>query len=550
MAAGDRIKTKEALKDIKTINRKSLLSEKIRAAAVKSANTVESVSGVPHNKEKEKSVSPEVYAVDDFSSAAGRVAVNLEGTFYTSKSNIETHRKGKKNQVFAATDIKSKHFSKDSTVKPIKAKKDYRTKPFAIKDKNAKAVKLTAQARAAKLAAKQGRRLAQVKAVTNTAKVSKSIKRIAVVLMKIVRSIIAAARSVIMLLMAGGWVVLLILIVMIIAAALASSIVGIFLSNDRDNGGMTTREAIGALGEDFSERILEIEESNPHDILEIVYTGGISQIDWKRVLSVYVANVNQRNDNPMEVIFFDEKRMLVLSDVLYDMNKISYEIKRESQERTVIRKDEDGKLLEEIETVTITTLRITVTQKTPDEMVKQYGFSDNQKKALAELLSKEYEPLWEELLGGFVIERGMGVPSKDRIPTGLFTWPLEYSGVITSYFGWREDPFTGETVFHSGIDIGAAIGRPILSAADGVVTTANGNDLYGGSWGYHVKINHAGGYDTLYAHCSAIAVRTGDRVKQGQVIAYTGNTGRSKGPHLHWEVYYCGIVADPLSFFQ
>lgn len=80
-------------------------------------------------------------------------------------------------------------------------------------------------------------------------------------------------------------------------------------------------------------------------------------------------------------------------------------------------------------------------------------------------------------------------------------------------------------------------GTPILAAADGTVTIANGLDSWGGSYGYHVKLDHGGGLTTLYAHCSSICVTVGQQVKAGQVIAYAGHTGRAMGPHLHFEVH-------------
>ena len=80
-------------------------------------------------------------------------------------------------------------------------------------------------------------------------------------------------------------------------------------------------------------------------------------------------------------------------------------------------------------------------------------------------------------------------------------------------------------------------GTPILAAADGTVTIANALDSWGGSYGYHVKLDHGGGLTTLYAHCSSICVTAGQQVKAGQVIAYVGHTGRATGPHLHFEVH-------------
>ena len=89
--------------------------------------------------------------------------------------------------------------------------------------------------------------------------------------------------------------------------------------------------------------------------------------------------------------------------------------------------------------------------------------------------------------------------------------------------------------YHNGTDIAAPEGTPILAAAAGTVTIANGVDPWGGSYGYHIKIDHGNGLETLYAHCSAICVRVGQQVQQGEVIGYVGSTGNSTGNHLHFE---------------
>jgi len=121
---------------------------------------------------------------------------------------------------------------------------------------------------------------------------------------------------------------------------------------------------------------------------------------------------------------------------------------------------------------------------------------------------------------------------------------------VNSTFGYRKDPIDGTTSYHSGIDIAAPAGTPILAMADGVVTVANSTDSWGGGWGYYVKIKHNDTYSTLYAHASSIAVTNGQEVKKGQVIGFVGTTGRSTGNHLHFEVYKDGSRVNPLGFFE
>ena len=120
-----------------------------------------------------------------------------------------------------------------------------------------------------------------------------------------------------------------------------------------------------------------------------------------------------------------------------------------------------------------------------------------------------------------------------------FKVPVE-GGVITSRYGWRRN---GQE-YHTGLDYGVAMGKPIYAAEDGVVTCAQ----WAGNYGYLVKIQHAGGYETRYAHCSRFAVTVGTEVKKGDVIAYIGSTGRSTGPHVHLEIRYEGKHLNPEDF--
>ncbi|MCX7627314.1 MAG: M23 family metallopeptidase [Methylophilaceae bacterium] len=114
----------------------------------------------------------------------------------------------------------------------------------------------------------------------------------------------------------------------------------------------------------------------------------------------------------------------------------------------------------------------------------------------------------------------------------------------SSSFGWRVDPFTGQMAFHEGLDFMAEIGTPVYAAASGIVTATERQPDYGNI----IKIDHGNGVETRYAHVSRIWVKPGQRVEKGQVIAEIGNTGRSTGPHLHFEVRLNGVAIDPRRF--
>lgn len=116
----------------------------------------------------------------------------------------------------------------------------------------------------------------------------------------------------------------------------------------------------------------------------------------------------------------------------------------------------------------------------------------------------------------------------------------------SSSFGWRNDPFTGQMAFHEGLDFTAEKGTPIYAAADGIVSQAESTPDYGNI----VKVDHGSGLETRYAHASRVLVKPGERVEKGQLIAEVGNTGRSTGAHLHFEVRLNGVALDPRKYLQ
>ena len=118
------------------------------------------------------------------------------------------------------------------------------------------------------------------------------------------------------------------------------------------------------------------------------------------------------------------------------------------------------------------------------------------------------------------------------------------NGAVGSGFGFRQDPFTGRSALHTGLDFPADVGTPILAAAGGVVQSTEIHPAYG----QMLEIDHGNGLVTRYAHTSKVFVRTGDIVKRGQLVAQVGNTGRSTGPHLHFEVLVEGVPQNPARF--
>lgn len=130
------------------------------------------------------------------------------------------------------------------------------------------------------------------------------------------------------------------------------------------------------------------------------------------------------------------------------------------------------------------------------------------------------------------------------IPNG---YPLEYKGK-TSNFGYRTHPVKGERAFHSGVDLRAKMGTPVYATADGVIEWASFHKSSG--LGNLVIIHHGFGFNTFYGHLNRFAVKAGDFVRKGDLIAYSGNSGLSSGPHLHYEVRHIQRRLDPEPFME
>ena len=116
----------------------------------------------------------------------------------------------------------------------------------------------------------------------------------------------------------------------------------------------------------------------------------------------------------------------------------------------------------------------------------------------------------------------------------------------SSSYGWRQDPFRGVRAFHSGLDFSAAHGEPIIATAGGIVVEAS----HGRNYGKFITIKHGDGLETRYAHASKLFVKKGDLVNKKDIIALVGNTGRSTGPHLHYEIRLNGRPLDPTNYIR
>lgn len=462
-------------------------------------------------------------------------------------------------------DTASKIRTKNTAAKAVKGKpqKAVKTASRSMKGvkNSAKGIK-TAQrsAKTAQQAAKTAQKTAQAtaKAAQKAAQAAKAtakatiagVKAAVRVTIAAVKATIAAVKGLIAAIAAGGWVAVVIILLICLIALIVGSCFGLFFGSDSTGTGTSVTQAVTTLNGEFQAHIQEIEDSNSHDRVEFTSNDGVLSINWEDVLAVFSAKVTGAEDGA-QVASLDDTQVQQLRDIMWEMNAVSSSTRTESHEVEVTEVDEDGKETTRTEMVTETILEISLTHKTAEQIAQQYNFNARQNEYLALMSEPENQNLWAELLGAFSSGGGQIMnPNTDWEGTGIFQWPLPQSYAITSWFGYRKDPFTGEITYHSGTDIGAPGGTPILAAADGTVTIANAIDSWGGGYGYHIKISHNDTFDTLYAHCSSICVTVGQEVKQGEVIGYVGTTGNSTGNHLHFEVWQNGERTDALGYFK
>ena len=377
-------------------------------------------------------------------------------------------------------------------------------------------------------------------------KVAAGTGRTTVAVRSAIRNFLAGLHSLTAVLAAGSGAALGIVIVICLVAFVSGSAYGIFFAADAPNAAsVTVREAVETLTAEYRDRLEEISDTVQHDRQEITANDDVYYIRWQDVLAVFSSHV-AGSEQGAPVAALTEEQLDKLRETMWAMNAVDYSTRAETA--VIETTDDDGNPT--TTEITETVLVIELTHKTPDEMAADYHFTTRQNTYLQLLQDPQYEELWTELLGGFAQGGGeLMNPDSTRTPTGTLQWPLPVAGTITSQFGHRVDPITGEVSSHTGTDIACADGTPILAAADGTVTVANGLDSWGGSYGYYIQIDHGGGLETLYAHCSSICVATGQQVQAGQVIGYVGHTGRVTGNHLHLEVRIDSNRVDAMQYF-
>ena len=256
--------------------------------------------------------------------------------------------------------------------------------------RTAKAAQKTAQAtvKTAQRAAQAARAAAKAAVVT--------VKAIAKATALAIKAIIAGTKALIATIAAGGWVAVLVIIVICLIGMILGSVFGIFFSDEDSGTGMSMQTVVQEINTEYDTKLQEEKNSVSYDVLEMSGSRAV----WKEVLAVYSVKTNTDQDNPQEVATMDDGKKQLLKDIFWEMNQISS--RTESKTETVITETDDGhgNIVETESTVTQTYLYITVSHKTAEEMAAQYGFNEEQKGYLAELLADENNSLWSQVLYG------------------------------------------------------------------------------------------------------------------------------------------------------
>lgn len=249
--------------------------------------------------------------------------------------------------------------------------------------------------RSTQTAAQAAQKTTQVaKAAAQTA--AEAAKRAAVSAVKSVKAIIASAKSMLTAIAAGGWVALVIIVVIMMVGLIVGSSFGVFFSSEDTGSSMTMKSVVQEINLDYQSSLDTIRSTIVHDKME---TSGYRAV-WPEVLAIYAVKVNTDPNNPQNVAVIDDARKDLLEEIFWTMNEISYEVK--TAEEVVIHEeaDEEGNIIITETTEMITTLYITVTHQTAEDMADVYGFTPEQKQILSELLQEDNASMWSAALYG------------------------------------------------------------------------------------------------------------------------------------------------------
>lgn len=396
LSAGVDNVTHEAVHQFDKQGRKGVQTTKENISKVKEKIQKRKAAAEQPKKQAEKQAARKTRQAADKISEPVRTLRQERGAVKTldrGKKSIKTVDRGRKT-------IKQASSTAKGTVKTA-------SKSIKTAEKTAKAsIKTTQQA------AKAAQRTAQAtaRAAKATAHAARAAARAAVAAAKVaakatiaaVKAIIAATKALIAAIAAGGWIAVLVIVIICLIGLLIGSCFGIFFSGEDSGSGYTMQNVVQEINDDYQQQIDTTKANLSHDVLEMSGSRAV----WPEVLAVYAVKTTTDPDNPQEVATMDDSKKAILTDIFWEMNQISS--RTETRTETVITETDDGNgnIVETETTVTQTYLYITVSHKTAEEMAAQYGFDEEQKEQLAELLDEENRSLWSAVLYGIYTEDG------------------------------------------------------------------------------------------------------------------------------------------------
>ena len=441
------IKTRDSVKDIKVLDKANVAGERMKKAFIRSKNTAENLMDDGQVSPSEYAEDKVRYAAEDVVSDTGH-AIKRETDKAVDKGReaLREHRREKKIERQERRADEALHrFSEETqqtqsvyqntarmrrgaqarnttiktaeqTEKTIKqtakstGKATVKTAETSVKatEKTIKTAEATSKAavKTAEATAKAAEKAAEAAAKT-AQKMAEMARQAAIAAYKAaiavgkaiaaaVKAIIAAVKELIAAIAAGGWLAVVVIVVICLIGLIVASCFGIFFSSeDKNDGSQTMREVVVEINQDYQNQLDSIKANNPYDTLEMSGSRAV----WPEVLSVYAVKTTTDPDNPQEVASLNDEKKQLLTDIFWEMNDISYRTKTETETEIIESDDGHGNILEETVEVTKTTLYITVSHKTVDQMADQYRFNDDQDSQLEELLNVD-NSMWLAVLYG------------------------------------------------------------------------------------------------------------------------------------------------------
>lgn len=305
--------------------------------------------------------------------------------------------------------------------------------------------------------------------------------------------------------------------------------------------------------QEMSYRIQYMYECGDDTFLEMIFTAE----DLSDLLGrgEYIANITSYDRQQLEELVEVKKSInLLLARYQNELTELDADKAELDEEKRIL----DSHMVELKYTQDSLDAVMASKQNTLNKLENQQNYTEEQKetakqeledqKAILEELKKQWEEEQNRIPMGSSADKETQKTLDTIYASGGFAWPLPGYTYITSKWGYRTHPITGQWALHDGTDIsGAGVnGKPIVAAYSGTVIAAQ----YYAGYGNTIRISHGTGVVTLYAHCSSLAVKKGDVVKKGQVIGYVGMSGSATGPHLHFSIFLKGESVDAMNYVR